>query len=205
MVSPSDVVAPVHTTAVPVMLAGVLGVVITDTVIVADVLPQVLLTVYDITELPTATPLTTPLLFTVAKDVLLLLQVPPVVVSPKDVTAPVHTLAVPVMVLGAVGSGLTVTVAVTVVVPQVFVFEKDITDVPAATPVTTPPDDTVAILVVVLVHVVLVAVSAKVVVLVGHTLNVPVIAGTVGSGFTVMVALPLSLVVPKDVVTLTKE
>ena len=55
---------------------------------------------------PADTPVTTPVLPTAARLVLLLLQVPPVEASVKAVVKPTHTLAVPVI---AAGKGLTVT------------------------------------------------------------------------------------------------
>ena len=56
--------------------------------------------------IPADTPETIPIPLTVAKLVLLLLQVPPVDASVKAVVKPAQTLAVPVI---AAGSGLTVT------------------------------------------------------------------------------------------------
>jgi len=61
--------------------------------------------------LPETTPVTTPEEFTVAVPVLLLLHVPPVVVSPKAVVAPWHTFVMPVI---DAGTGLTVTMVVRV-------------------------------------------------------------------------------------------
>ena len=57
---------------------------------------------------PTATPVTTPDVFTDATDVLLLLQVPPVVPSVSVVVAPLQTVAVP-LIAPAEADGLTVT------------------------------------------------------------------------------------------------
>ena len=69
---------------------------------------------------PAKIPVTTPELFIVANDGLLLLQVPPVVVSVRDTVLPIHTVVVP---LGGVTTGtvLTVRVAVAAVLPQVLV------------------------------------------------------------------------------------
>lgn len=69
-----------------------------------------------------ATPVTTPLPLTVAKDVLLLLQLPPETPSNKDDAAPGQTVVVPVIV-PAFGKGLMVTDAVATAVPQLFVNE----------------------------------------------------------------------------------
>ena len=71
-------------------------------------------------DVPDATPLTRPLLFTVAAEVLVLLHAPPVVPSLNDVVEPAHTVAVP-LIVPATGNGLTVTICVATVVPQVFV------------------------------------------------------------------------------------
>ena len=58
---------------------------------------------------PDATPITTPEVETVAMEVFVLLQVPPVVISVRLVVAPVHTVAPPPMDIGA---ALTVIAAV---------------------------------------------------------------------------------------------
>src|SRR4051794_13646964 len=69
-----------------------------------------------VTEPPAvATPLTTPAELTVATVVLLLLHMPPVVRSVKIILERGHTLEVPVIV-NTTGIGLTVTVAVPVMV-----------------------------------------------------------------------------------------
>ena len=57
-------------------------------------------------QVPIATPVTTPVLLTVAIAVLLLLQVPPVVASLKALVPPTVVVGVPVI---AAGAGLTVT------------------------------------------------------------------------------------------------
>ena len=69
---------------------------------------------------PAATPVTVPVLPTVATVVAVLLQAPPVVASLNPVVAPAQTIAVPVIV-PADGSGLTVTTLVAAVVPQPLV------------------------------------------------------------------------------------
>jgi hypothetical protein len=94
------VAKPAQTDAVPPM-AGGSGLTVKTTV---DVQPDG--SVYVITVVPDASPLTTPLLIPiVATVVLLLLQVPPVVLLLKVAVSPSHTLAVPVI---AAGNGLTV-------------------------------------------------------------------------------------------------
>jgi hypothetical protein len=64
---------------------------------------------YEIPAVPTATPVTTPEVLTVATLVLSLLQVPPVVASARVVVNPAQTVAVPVM---AAGPPFTVTIFV---------------------------------------------------------------------------------------------
>ena len=69
---------------------------------------------------PADTPVTMPVVPTVATVVAVLLQVPPVVASLNPVVAPAQTVAVPVMV-PADGNGLTVTTLVAAAVPQPLV------------------------------------------------------------------------------------
>ena len=69
---------------------------------------------------PAVTPVTVPVLPTVATAVAVLLHAPPVAASVKPVVEPAHTVAVPVM-LPADGNGLTVTTLVAAVVPQPLV------------------------------------------------------------------------------------
>ena len=71
-------------------------------------------------DVPDATPLTSPLLFTVAAEVLVLLHAPPVAPSLNDVVDPAHRVAVPLMV-PADDVPLTVTTSVAATVPQVLV------------------------------------------------------------------------------------
>lgn len=100
-------------------------------------------------EVPTATPVSTPVEeIIVATDVLPLIHVPPAVASLSVMAEPMHTPGPPVM---AAGSGLTVTAVVMIqVVGSVYVMVA----LPGATPVTTPvPEVTVAIAVLLLLHV----------------------------------------------------
>ena len=92
----------------PLLVAPVddgIGLIVT-TDIAEDVQPDAFITEYDILAVPVATPDTLPVLPTVAIAALLLLQVPPIVASAKEVLAPVHTESVPVI-------GETVVTAVT--------------------------------------------------------------------------------------------
>ena len=109
-VAPSlnNVVEPPHTVAVPLIVPAA-DVPLTVTTCVAATVPQVLVTVYDMVDVPDATPLTSPLLFTVAAEVLVLLHAPPVAPSLNDVVEPTHTVAVP-LIVPATGNGLTVTI-----------------------------------------------------------------------------------------------
>jgi hypothetical protein len=114
-----DVVAPAHTEAVPVIVpADGSALTATDCVVVAA--PQPPVTAYDIVALPATTPVTTPEADTEAMLVLELLHTPPVVAFERDVAAPAHTEAVPVIV-PADGRALTATDCVVVAVPQPFV------------------------------------------------------------------------------------
>jgi hypothetical protein len=89
---------------------------------------------------PAATPVTTPVELMVATPVLLLLHVPPGVISDKLVVRPTQTLSVPVI---AAGFGLTVMITVAI---QPTGDVAVMVTVPAETPVTTPVDEpTVAI------------------------------------------------------------
>lgn len=72
--------------------------------------------------MPFATPLTTPELLTVAMDVTLLLQVPPVTLAESVILADVHTDDTPEIV-PELGNGLMVIVWMALLVPQVFVKE----------------------------------------------------------------------------------
>jgi hypothetical protein len=101
---PSVVAAPVHKLLAPVIAPGA-GFTVT-TVVVAHPVDSV----YEIIEVPEETPSTEPSEgLTIATEGLLLDHVPPVVPSERVVDAPVHTVAVPIIVDG---SGLTVTTTV---------------------------------------------------------------------------------------------
>ena len=91
MTSVKIILLPTPTFVPPVIAAGVAFTVTT----VVTALPY---TIYVITEVPAASPLTVPVDEpTIATAVLLLLQVPPVVASDKVIEEPVQTVAVPVM------------------------------------------------------------------------------------------------------------
>ncbi len=129
--------------------------------------------------MPEPTPVTTRVaLLTVATDVLLLLQVPPVTVSLSVVVAPIHTLTADEGVI-ATGVVLTTTVAVAKHVPMEYV----IITLPATAPVTTPTEGLpmVAVAVLPLLHTPPASASDIVTLPVVHT----------GAGFGVMGATPL--------------
>ena len=72
---------------------------------------------------PLLTPVTTPPLLTIAKAVLRLAHMPPVVASAKVVVAPLHNVAVPVIAAGADNTGSMVTTLVATNVLQLEVTE----------------------------------------------------------------------------------
>jgi hypothetical protein len=137
---------------------------------------------------PEAPPVTNPVAgFTVAHTVLLLLHMPPDEPELNDVISPEHTVVMPVI---AVGNAFTFIVAVAIqpVAAKVYVIR----DVPALTPVATPPPAPgpgviVATPVVALLQVPPGVASLNVVVEPTQTIVVPVIAA--GSGFTVTVVV----------------
>jgi hypothetical protein len=154
-----------HTVAVPVIVPA-LGKGFTVTTVVATQLPIA----YDIVAVPVATPVTTPDAFTVALLVALLLHTPPLTVFPRLVVADTHTVVVPVMeVLGA----LFIVTILVATVPQLV--EYDIVHVPAVRPLTTPAALTVALAVLLLLHVPNATLLLNVVVSPAQTLVVPVI------------------------------
>jgi len=142
-----------------------------------------------ITGLPPATPVTIPELEpTVASAVLLLVHVPPVVASLNVVVANGQRTIVPVI---AAGSGLTVSVVVVKhPVGAVYVI---ITVVPPVTPVTIPDDEpTVALAVLLLVHVPPAGVDVSVILAPGQAIDGPAI-GVGGAFSTSAVAIDTAL------------
>ena len=113
------VVAEVHMVSKPVKI-GVVGNGLMVTIVEITVVPQVLVTEYEILAVPPDTPVTTPVVFTVATAVLLLDQVPPVVVAVNALVAPSQNVVVPEM-LPAVGKVFTNTVFVAAAVLQLLV------------------------------------------------------------------------------------
>jgi hypothetical protein len=127
------VVSPTQTDNVPVIVGNAL-------IVTVAVAIHPVLFVYVIVDVPAATPVTTPVLETVATPVLEDTQGLEAAAVPepvKVVVKPTQADNVPVIV----GVGLTVTVAV-MIQPLLLVYV--IVDVPVATPVTTPVLETVA-------------------------------------------------------------
>ena len=161
---------------------------VTITVYTSELLPQVLLTVYEISTLPPDSPVTTPPDVMLAIAELLLLHVPPTVAFVNVMELVIVTAAGPdIAATGA--TVLTVIALVTIVVPQLFVTLYVIFTAPAATPLTTPVDAfTVAIDVDELVHVPPAVEFVRVVVAPVHTVDDPPIAANDGAPlFTVIV------------------
>ena len=120
---------------------------------------------------------------TVAIDVLLLLQLPPVVGSLNVIVAPVHT-----GVFEVIGNDPLIVTTIVAALPQPFVY--CIVAVPGVTPLTTPlVEPTVATAVLLLLHVPPLTASANVVFAPTHADTVPVMLA--GATFTVIVAVVL--------------
>jgi hypothetical protein len=133
-------------------------------------------------------PVTSPIVFTEATDVLPEVQLPPPVPLFSVVDWPTHIVIVPLI---TAGSAFTVTSAVRrQVVGSVYV----IVVVPLDTPITRPAELTVAMPVALLLHVPPIGLLIRFVVLPSHTSCVPVI--TAGSAFTFIVAVRMQ---PADV------
>ena len=145
-----------------------------------------MVTPYEIVAVPPVTPSTRPVDPTVATDGVPLLQLPPAVASVSVVLAPAHNTPVPETV-PALGAVLTDTTRVAAAVPQLFVTVYDIVVVPAATPDTIPDVPTVALAVLVLLHVPPAAASVSVTLLPIHTADGPDIVPATADGLTVTI------------------
>jgi len=193
------VVAPTQTVVVPAIADGVAGGSVTVIVVVAALLPQLLLTVYEINDVPADKPVTKPVLFIVATDAVTLLQVPPPVTLDSADDAPLQILIVPVM--GSTeGTVVTETAYNTDVAPQVPVAVYEIFTVPVALPLTMPVLVTDAVAGLADDQVPPVVVDASVIVAPKQTVEGPVIAsGAAGGPVTVMPAV--AAVEPQKLVT----
>ncbi len=144
--------------------------------------------------MPVSAPVTVPPVLTVAAAVLLLLQLPPAAASVSRVEEPLHIAEAPEIV-PALGSALTLKVAVVLAVPQLLVTVYNILVLPAVMPATLPPVLTVATAILLLLQVPPEVASARRVAEPAHILSVPVMDPADGSGLTVTVAV--SVVVPQ--------
>ena len=94
--------------------------------------------------IPTATPRTMPVPPITAKEVLTLLQVPPVADEESVIVLPTATVDGPDMVPGFGIDNTVTTLAPVPVSPQVLRLEHFTVSIPAAIPVTTPEDESEA-------------------------------------------------------------
>ena len=188
-----ETVAPGQTLDGPLMLPAY-GDPFTDIGHDATAVPHPLVTEYLIVSRPVITPVTAPPIPTVAL-VFELLHVPPVVASVRVMVDPAHTPAGPLM-LPALGALLTATLHVADAVPQLPLTVYDMVDVPADTPVTTPPDTVASALL--LLHVPPGAASVRVIVDPIHTPAGPLIVPVTRAAPTVTgadaIAVPQALV-----------
>ena len=185
----SVVVEPTHTPVVPVIDATVGSALIVTVVVSELVQPFELVYVYVIVALPSATPVTTPVIeLTVATDASEDVQTPPAVVFVKIVLDPIHALVVP-PIAASVGNAFTFTVACAFEVHPFVVTVYVIVAVPADTPLTTPLASTVATAVLDDVQTPPAVALVSAVVEPAHTSVVPLIAATTGIGLTVTVVV----------------
>ena len=117
---PSEVVAPVHTTRVPVIVPPTGNGLTVITRVATERTPQLFMILKDIVAVPAATPVTIPVAPTEAIPGAEELHVPIPARSVSAVVDPLHTVAVPLMVPALV-SAFTVTILVAAVrIPQLF-------------------------------------------------------------------------------------
>jgi hypothetical protein len=128
---------------------------------------------------------------------LVLNHTPPVAEGVILSDADTHTVLLPLSV-PATGSGFTVMVIVAAAVPQLLETAYDITDVPAARPLTVPPD-TVAAALSVLLQMPPVTEGVRVTAASSQTVSEPLSVPATGRGFTVTVTE--SAAVPQLLVT----
>ena len=131
-------------------------------------------------------PVTVPAVLIVAADVLLLLQTPPPAALVSVVFAPVQTVFDPAMVPVA-GKALMVATFVAAAEPHTLLTVYDITEVPAATPDTTPPELTVATVLLALLHTPPVVVLLSVAEEPAHIKALPDMVPATGNALTVTV------------------
>ena len=139
-------------------------------------------------EEPAATPVTMPVLPTVALAGTALLQVPPGTASESDVVDPAHTVLTPDIV-PATGAALTVTTVVAVALPQPLVSVYETVVVPPEIPLTRPDAFTVPVAGFEEVHTPPADASLSDVVPPMQTTSDPDKVPAFGSGFTVTIAV----------------
>jgi hypothetical protein len=148
---------------------------------------------------PLFTPLTTPVAPILATNGLLLLQIPPGVTSLNVIKEPVQIVVGPV-IAATVGTTVTVTGNVADALPQPVVAVYETVAEPAATPVITPVDETVKMVLLLLLHKPPLADSVRVDVEPVQRAPEPVIAPALGAGLTEIFVIALD--VPQLFVTL---
>lgn len=146
--------------------------------------PQLFITEYLIVSLPAISPVINPAT-TVAIEGLVLLQIPPGVVSVKVIKSLTHTTEIPVIV-PADGIASTVNNLLAIEVPQLLVIVYLIVSTPGSKLVTAPPK-TVATNGLLLLHVPPMDVSVKVKETPMHPIDEPVMIPEFGSGLMVIV------------------
>ena len=145
-----------------------------------------MLTAYDIAVDPTERPCRTPPADTEPTAGLALVHVPPALpVVDKVVVAATQTLLAPVMD-PAVAAAFTVITVVAAAVPQLLVTAYETVVVPGETPVTKPPDPTVAAEVFVLLQTPPPTASESVIEAMPQTVEAPLILPATGSALTVI-------------------
>ena len=193
-VADNEIVKPAHTFDAPAIVPAD-GAWIIVIIFIALAAPHALVTVYLIVSRPAVTPVTSPVVDTVA-FALLAVHTPPGVASARDIEAVLHTVDGPV-IAATVGAEPIVTTTEATAIPQLLLTVYDIVSIPAVTPVTIPPA-TVALPLLAL-HVPPGAASVSVRVVPVHTLVPPMIAPASGSGFTVVILIAVA--VPQLLVT----
>jgi hypothetical protein len=192
------IVVPVHTVLGPLIVPA-LGMGNTVIGLVLRAVPQALVTVYLMVSRPALTPVTIPVVPTVAAAVFTLLHTPPVVLAVRVVVAPTQTVLLPLMVPD-VGAAITATYLLATEVPQALVTVYLMLSSPVATPVTMPVVVTVAKLVFMLLQVPPVPVVVRVVMPPTHTLLAPLMVPALGVVLTII--LVMAPAVPQLLVTL---
>jgi hypothetical protein len=168
---------------------------LTDIAKLVVAVPHALDTVYTTVSIPSDTPVTTPVVLTVAR-VLVVLHVPPDAVSASVVVRPRQTALTPVMV-PANGKGLTVIMCIATLLPHELVTVYNTVSVPAVIPVTVPPSTEARVLVTLQ----LPPVTVGVMLIVDPAHTVPEPESVPAAGNANMVIVLVTVVVPQILVT----